>query len=99
MYKIVVFLMIQTFYLKYINHTKPHTQFIFNVLEFFNEGALIILAYVMIGYSEVMPFSSSENTLAGILSIAIVATICSANLFVLGKLSIEKMILKCKKKK
>ena len=38
----------------YIGDTKPHTHSTFNKLEFINEGALMLLAYVCIAYSGVV---------------------------------------------
>ena len=49
--KILCFLLIQTIYVMYVWETKPHTRDIFNKLEFFNEGMIVLMCYIMIGYS------------------------------------------------
>ena len=91
MYKILIFIGIQSVYLWYINDTRPHTNNIFNRLEFFNEGSLMLLAYLMIGYSDVMPYNTSGSLLGGIMSVIVVLLIAFANLFVLGYLTFVKL--------
>ena len=44
------FIIVQTLYIIYIFDTKPHTSDVFNKLEFFNEGMIIFMCYVMIVY-------------------------------------------------
>ena len=58
-HKIMIFLVIQSLYVWYVNDTRPHTNNLFNRLEFFNEGSLMFLAYLMLGYSEILPFVNS----------------------------------------
>ena len=99
MYKILIFIGIQSVYLWYINDTRPHTNNIFNRLEFFNEGSLMLLAYLMIGYSDVMPHNTSGSLLAGIMSVNVVVLIASANLFVLGYLTFVKLKVRFKNSK
>ena len=48
MEKIVLFLAIETVYIGYIHLARPHTDPVFNRLEFFNEYALCFFAYVML---------------------------------------------------
>ena len=95
----MAFLLIQNLYILYIYDTKPHTSKIFNRLEFYNEGSLILLAYIMIGYSEVMPSNNDGNLLTFVMSLVITVGIAFANLFVLAKLTYNKIMLKFKQKK
>lgn len=43
--------MVQTVYVMYIADTKPHSEEIFNCLEFFNEGMISLMCYIMICYT------------------------------------------------
>ena len=92
--------MIQTFYMLYILKTKPHTTMIFNYLEFFNEGALIMLAYVMLIFSGMTPLGDliSKNktayTVAEWLGIGIAIAIAVMNFYVMIKMTVDKGILR-----
>ena len=99
LFKILIFIGIQSIYLWYVNDTRPHTNKIFTRLEFFNEGSLMFLAYIMIAYTDVMPYNASKSILAGVMSVAVVILIASANLFVLGYLSFTKLRNKCENDK
>ena len=54
LYKIILFLLVQSLYIMYIYETRPHTLNLFNRLELGNEGALMMLAYIMIAFSGVV---------------------------------------------
>ena len=56
MQKILCFLCIQIGYLSYIHTVKPHTENLFNSLEFVNEYALMALAYLMINFTTVVAY-------------------------------------------
>ena len=53
--KILLFLVIESFYFIFIVSVKPHTDNMFNLLEYFNEILVMLLAYLMITYSGVGP--------------------------------------------
>ena len=94
--------MIQTFYILYIIATRPHTTNMFNSLEFFNEGALIILAYVMLIFSGMTPIddliaNNIAYTVAEWLGIGIAIVIAVVNFYVMFKMTYTKMKAKCKK--
>ena len=55
LFKQFAFIIIQTAYILYVSDTKPHTNNIFNQLEFFNEGMIIMMCYVMIVYTGIGP--------------------------------------------
>ena len=58
LFKILIFLFMQSLYVVYILDAKPHTMKIFNKLEFFNETALIILSYMSIAFTGIMQNTS-----------------------------------------
>ena len=51
-------LLIETFYVIYIMEAKPHDDSVFNSLEYFNEGALILLCYMMFVYTGIVADNS-----------------------------------------
>ena len=51
--KIVAFIIIQTAYVIYIMHAMPHTESMFNKLELFNEGMIILMCYIMFVFAGV----------------------------------------------
>ena len=53
-YKIILFLLITYVKILFVIDTRPHTQTVYNRLEFINEGALIVLANVMIAFSGIV---------------------------------------------
>ena len=72
----------------------------FNNLEFFNEGALIILAYVMLIFSGMTPIddliaNDTAYTVAEWLGIGIAIAIAVVNFYVMFKMTITKMKAKC----
>ena len=95
MAKIFVFLLVQAAYILYVYDTMPHTSMLYNRLEFFNEGLLMLLAYFMIAYCGIMPTGDSTR-LAYFASLAIVMLVTGANLYVLARLTFDKIALKIK---
>ena len=76
----------------YIADTKPHTSNIFNWLEFWNEGLVIIMCYVMICYSGIGPVEEILKTNVPIaISIVIVGLIMAANLGMMLKMNYTKI--------
>ena len=93
--KIFALLLIQSVYLSYIVDTQPHTVSIFNKLEFFNEGLIIVMCYIMISYSGVAPLEKIIGAQVLIyISLGITGLIVIANVFTVVKMS----YLKCKMK-
>ena len=84
----------------YIVSTKPHTNNLFNKLEFFNEGLLILMCYTMIIYSGIGQF----NLIIGspwpiLISIVITVLIVVANFFVVIKMNYSKLMKRYKEYK
>ena len=103
-FKIVGFLVIQTFYILYIFDTTPHTKWIFNRLEFINEGALILLSYVMLVFSGLTPISDLMNnliayTVAEWVGIGIAIMIAMVNFYVMFKMTWDKIKAALEKRK
>ena len=78
--------------------THPHTLTLFNRLEFFNETALIVLAYIMIAFSGVVNGQSYGNPLAEILAFMVTISIVIGNFYVLSKMTSNKIKLYCKRR-
>lgn len=108
--KILCFLIIQIMYLSYIHVTKPHEEGLFNVLEFVNEYALMAMAYLMINFTnivalrdvktnELIPSSERLNTTVEQLAILVIICIVVINFGIMVRLSVQKIILSCKRKK
>lgn len=102
--KIILFLVLQSIYLLYIFDTRPHTTRIFNRLEFFNEGMLMLLAYVMLIFSGLTPIDDMLMNkpcyiTAEWLGIGMSLFICAINFYVMGKMTVDKMKAKCAQKK
>ena len=58
----------QSLYLLYIIDTKPHTVNLFNRLEYWNEGALMLLAYISLAFTGIVEGQSSGNVLAEVIA-------------------------------
>ncbi len=108
--KILCFLCIQIGYLSYIHSVKPHSESLFNTLEFVNEYALMALAYLLINFTtivahrdpithEIVPKSESFNSKVEYGAIGIVAFIVGVNFGIMIRITAVKMMLACKKKK
>ena len=101
--KIFSFLVIQSIYIVYIWETMPHTMDLFNKLELFNEGFLILLAFLMICYAGIgdkyLTESIQEAIFPQIVSLVIISIIVLANVFVMLKITFSKLLRKCMLKK
>ena len=95
--KIMGFIFVQTCYLFYILHTKPHTRNIFNNLEIFNEGMIIIMCYIMIIYTGISSIQSIMNLKSPIYSsISVTGLILLVNFGVMLQISVQKAKQKIK---
>lgn len=102
--KIIFFIILQSIYLLYIFESRPHSTRLFNRLEFFNEGMLTLLAYVMLIFSGMTPISDllADKLVYGFaewLGVGMALFICVMNFYVMGKLTIDKMKAKMAEKK
>ena len=90
--KQIAFIFIQTAYVLYIFDCEPHTNEIFNTLEFFNEGMIILMCYIMICYSGLGPVQEiMKSSVPFYISILITALIVFANFGAMIKMTLSKM--------
>ena len=87
-------------YVIYVSDTKPHTNDIFNHLEFFNEGMIIRMCYIMICYAGIGPHHAimKSNTPVYI-SIGVTGIIVLANFGVMIKMTLSKIRDKLRQRK
>ena len=79
----------------YIEDTKPHSNVIFNWLEFWNEGLIIIMCYIMICYAGIGPVEEILKSNVPIaISIVIASLIMAANLGMMLKMNYTKIKFK-----
>ena len=109
--KILAFLFIQTIYLAYVHNVHPHSESIFNKLEFVNEYLMVTLAYIMLNFTklakiqdphnsaEYLPKSEKFSELMEYLAIGLISLILLVNFAVMIKLSLNKLIIYCKKRR
>ena len=109
--KVLSFLLIQTIYLAYVHNVHPHSESIFNMLEFVNEYLMVALAYIMLNFTKLsmiqdpsnpagyLPKSKKFNTLMEYGAIGLISLIVLVNLAVMIKISFHKMIIACKMRK
>ena len=91
------FIFVQTLYLFFILQTKPHTRRIFNHLEIFNEGMIIIMCYIMIVYSGMCSIQSVMKLKQPIYSsITVTCLILLVNFGVMLLISVQKAKQKIK---
>ena len=91
---------VQTAYVLYVTDAKPHTNDIFNYLEFFNEGMIIFMCYTMICFSGIGPFAEIlKSTTPIYFSVGITGLIVVANFGVMIKMTLGKMKDKWKAKR
>lgn len=45
--RVILFQLMQVFFVIYVGWTKPHVESIYNSLELFNEGLILLLGYAM----------------------------------------------------
>ena len=103
-FKLFFFLGIQIVYLCYILLYWPHQEYLFNALEIFNELCLVALAYFMLLFSDAITFSDvmlelEMEDMLTMCSIGIIAFMIFVNLAIMVKLTISKLISKCRGKK
>ena len=92
LYKNFAIIFIQTVYVIYIASTRPHSESIFNLLELFNEGMIILMCYIMICYTGIGDSKLIlEDTLPVIISLTITALIVMANFGVLIRMTVKKI--------
>ena len=95
-----LFVYIQTAYVLYVTDAKPHTNDIFNHLEFFNEGMIILMCYTMIVFSGIGPYADILKSITPIyFSVGITGLIVAANFGVMIKMTAGKIKDKLKAKK
>lgn len=99
-FKCMSFLIVQTFYVFYIMHSKPHTENVFNKLELFNELMIILMCYIMLVFSGI---GDRDNIIERkeplVFSVAISAILIIVNLYVMVKLSATRIIQEWRLKK
>ena len=104
------FLWIQMVYLSYIHLARPHSEAIYNYLEFINEYCLMLLGYTMLNFTQViavmdpdrlMPLETNMtvNRWVEMAAVGLIIFMAFVNSAVMVKNSIAKVILSCKKKK
>jgi len=78
----------------YTVHAKPHSESIFNTLEFWNEGMIILMCYIMLVYSGIGSKEPSYDILSEkapqYLALLVTALIVVPNFGVLIKMTIKK---------
>ena len=76
----------------YIAETLPHTNKIFNWLEFWNEGLIVLICYIMICYAGIGPVDEIVKSNVPIaISIIIASLIMAANLSMMLKMNYIKI--------
>ena len=94
--KILLFLLVESVYFTYIVMTKPHSDNMYNELEYFNETLMMLLAYLMLPFAGLGWSVGSMETLP---VLVVITLITIGNLQVLIRLSYRKIILKLRKAK
>ena len=92
LYKNLLFILVQTIYVGYVWDTKPHTNNIFNKLEFINEGMIMLICYIMVAYTGIGPAEYIIDATTPIyLTIAITVIIIGTNFGVMFKMTFTKV--------
>ena len=92
LFKNLAFILIQTSYVIYVADAKPHTNGIFNKLEFFNEGMIILMCYIMVCYAGIGPIQHIMESQTPIyLSLGVTGLIVIANFGVMFKMTWSKI--------
>ena len=108
--KIICFLYIQMLYLMFIHNVRPHSENLFNRLEFINEYLMMGVAYCMINFANVVSIQdpvtheplqsdSTLNSAIELLSITFIGLIVLVNFGVMIVQSVRKIQLYFKKRK
>ena len=110
MHKIFCFIFIQYAYLFYVHYTKPHSESIYNKLEYLNEYCMVALAYIMLNFTKLLPImnpttnkpfpiDTNFNTNIEYVAIAIILFMTMSNFWVMIRMSYMKCKNSLKKKK
>ena len=108
--KIFCFIFLQLIYLGYVHNVHPHDRSIFNKLEFINEYCMVALAYLMINFTKVvevlnpktnmpLPPNQELNSFIEYGAIAIILLMTLVNFIAMIKISFQKILIKCKRRK
>ena len=104
------FLYIQMLYLSYIHCVHPHSESIYNKLEFVNEYCMVLLAYAMLNFTQIGTIQDPETLEPMVMSdkvnmavewgaVGLIIFMAVTNFVVMIKVSISKVILKFKASK
>ena len=107
MFKVLCLLFIQIGYLTYIHAVRPHNDSIFNTLEFINEYSMMALSYLMLKFVNLVHVWDYEtqapqsenielNMRVEYAALSIILLMALINFLVMIKISVGKLILKCK---
>jgi len=92
LFKNFLFIFIQTLYVMYIADSRPHSLSIFNLLEFFNEGMITLMCYIMLCFTGIGPSNMiMQSKTPMYLSLAVTVSIVIANFSVLIKMTYRKI--------
>ena len=91
-FKVITFLFIQYGYLSYMHTVQPHKEKIFNKLELLNEYCMIVLTFLMLNFTNILPIDLNFDTKVEYAAIAIIAFMIIVNIFIMLRLD----FLKCK---
>ena len=95
----------QIVYLSYIHIVLPHTESLFNKMDFLNEYFLVILAYIMLNFTQLFPVKqtwlsqSDWNDGVSNFVIALIIIMVGINLYFMIRLCIHNLIVFFKKRK
>lgn len=93
--KCIAIIILQTAYVMYIVFAKPHSQGIYNYLEIWNEGLIILMCYIMLIYTGMGSREHSLDILKRLtpqfLSLLVTLLIVCANVGVLIRMTIVKL--------
>ena len=107
LFKIIGFIAIQTGYMFFIHTVLPHNDSIYNMLEIVNEYSMILLAYLSLNFVNMVQLWNQEtkapmkqsielNSYIEYVGIGIVLLTICLNFTVMIRLSIGKLIAKCR---
>ena len=84
----------------FVHAVRPHADSIFNTLEFINEYSMVILAYIMLKWTNLTANDTQQlDSVMEYVAVVVVFLMAALNLFAMIKISVGKMILKCKLRK
>ena len=85
----MAFLVIQTAYIIYIMHSMPHTESMFNKLEFFNEGMIVLMCYIMFVFAGVGDRAVLMTDIPLYICMGISSIIVAVNILVMVRIYIQ----------